>query len=355
MKRQQQSALLSSSSSYRERNGRAENSQDLQVKGVGCMSGFFHFVFKYQNKRKSLTNGKKHEKIIVVPMTVAEPPQAPAAVPEKAGTIGDAKSTNRDKGCRVMAHETPRSPTIQPEMRLRSPRAATRPLTLVARLMGLSCEAEGEGAKGAPETAAEKRRKLLGALEKCDEDLKALKKIIDVVMQSEVGDRKQVGGEGPSPVSVLDWPKISSEKNNRSSIDITRAKAHQLRKKLGGTDQEDASATNGTPRNSIRLLERITDEPFSSASRLSNRERLAVAAAGTSASSRPSKAMTESVEQVCRDVTWGERREAGRIGVALHDHICRELIEETVLEMGSPGKGDPGQLPFEACRRRLVF
>lgn len=34
------------------------------------------------------------------------------------------------------------------------------------------------------ESAAEKRRKLLEALEKCDEDLRALKKIIDVVKSS---------------------------------------------------------------------------------------------------------------------------------------------------------------------------
>lgn len=36
-----------------------------------------------------------------------------------------------------------------------------------------------------PESTAEKRQKLLGALEKCDEDLKALKKIIDAVRSSE--------------------------------------------------------------------------------------------------------------------------------------------------------------------------
>ena len=65
---------------------------------------------------------------------------------------------------------------------------------------------------------AEKRRRLLGALEKCDEDLKALKKIIDAVKSSSVsstGDddddegRSERGNDlpllpQPSPVSVLD-------------------------------------------------------------------------------------------------------------------------------------------------------
>lgn len=40
-------------------------------------------------------------------------------------------------------------------------------------------------APASPESTAEKRQKLLGALEKCDEDLKALKKIIDAVRSSE--------------------------------------------------------------------------------------------------------------------------------------------------------------------------
>lgn len=40
-----------------------------------------------------------------------------------------------------------------------------------------------------PESSAEKRRKLLGALRKCDEDLKALKKIIEAVQVA--GDRRR--------------------------------------------------------------------------------------------------------------------------------------------------------------------
>ncbi|RDX74869.1 hypothetical protein CR513_45330, partial [Mucuna pruriens] len=43
-----------------------------------------------------------------------------------------------------------------------------------------------------------------------------------------------------------------------------------------------------------------------------------------------SKAMIKSVDEVCRDVAWGEKREVGRIGLALQDCICRDLIEETV-------------------------
>lgn len=66
-----------------------------------------------------------------------------------------------------------------------------------------------------------------------------------------------------------------------------------------------------------------------------------------------SKAMVESVEEVCRDIAWGERREVGRIGLVLQDYICRDLIEETVAEMGYVSS--MYSLPFEACKRKLCF
>lgn len=70
-----------------------------------------------------------------------------------------------------------------------------------------------------------------------------------------------------------------------------------------------------------------------------------------------SRGMRESVEQVCRDFEWGQRREARRIGPALQDQICGELIEETVNELGLFGSNSPTPVipPFEACKRRLRF
>lgn len=83
-----------------------------------------------------------------------------------------------------------------------------------------------EAVPASPDSVAEKRRKLLGALQRCDDDLKALKKIIEAVRSSDppspaavsrsdggFGDKvrtvtevKLVIGEQqqPSPVSVLD-------------------------------------------------------------------------------------------------------------------------------------------------------
>ncbi|KAL4274187.1 hypothetical protein AHAS_Ahas04G0115700 [Arachis hypogaea] len=79
--------------------------------------------------------------------------------------------------------EVPRSPTLPTEIRQshatkpQSPTAESRSPALVVRLMRLD-----EAPEAAPaESVVEKRRQLLGALQRCDEDLKALKKIIEAV------------------------------------------------------------------------------------------------------------------------------------------------------------------------------
>lgn len=65
-----------------------------------------------------------------------------------------------------------------------------------------------------------------------------------------------------------------------------------------------------------------------------------------------SKAMIQSVEEVCNDIAWGQKRETGRIGLVLQDQICRDLIEELVKEMDQVFLRT---LPFIACKKRLYF
>lgn len=67
-----------------------------------------------------------------------------------------------------------------------------------------------------------------------------------------------------------------------------------------------------------------------------------------------SKAMVESVDEVCKDIAWAEEREFGRIAVVIHDYICRDLIEEIVKDMGSFSY-NKCSLPLQACKRRLCF
>lgn len=71
---------------------------------------------------------------------------------------------------------------------------------------------------------------------------------------------------------------------------------------------------------------------------------------------RTSKAMIESVEEVCKDIAWGETREVGRMGLVIQDYICRDLIEEFVKDLGhSCNSSKVYSLPFQACKRKLCF
>lgn len=96
-----------------------------------------------------------------------------------------------------------------------------------------------------------------------------------------------------------------------------------------------------------------------------------------------SRSLMDSVNQVCDDLASGQRREVAKIGLALHDHICRDLITEIVGELsfsyyydddecrksavdsvdcyGRGGgrrhirRGGTNSLPLDAFRRKLVF
>lgn len=121
--------------------------------------------------------------------------------------------------------QAPRSPAITAKIRYSSMDGMTNSPRVVARLMGLD---DFPVSSPVPARAvlpgSEKRRKLLGALEKCDEDLQALKKIIEAVRatqtpprvvemrrREEVGEvESEVGSDEPSPVSVLDHHHLSN-------------------------------------------------------------------------------------------------------------------------------------------------
>jgi hypothetical protein len=65
----------------------------------------------------------------------------------------------------------------------------------------------------APETAAEKRRKLLGALEKCDEDLKTLRRIIAAVRAAEM---RAASASDVCPVAATTTPAAAGKGAKRT-------------------------------------------------------------------------------------------------------------------------------------------
>ncbi|ONH94627.1 hypothetical protein PRUPE_7G023900 [Prunus persica] len=233
-------------SSLRSASSRGENAtENLHGKTTGCMSGIAHLLSKYHSSRKFLTFGRKQEKNgagsssrISKSSTAIQASTPPI--------LGQVKNGDKSIYLRRFLCNVPRSPTLPAEIRRSNsvdpPESSPIPPTLVARLMGLeqALAPQVTPKTAVPEpTSTNKRQQLLGALEKCDEDLKALKKIIDAVRAGEglrspalmkrmetIGDKKkrfyganskclEFGTEHPSPVSVLDESTRSPFSNHQ--------------------------------------------------------------------------------------------------------------------------------------------
>ncbi|XP_077247651.1 uncharacterized protein LOC143887467 [Tasmannia lanceolata] len=386
------SKMASSLSSSSSRETRSENHQS---KKIGCMAGIFHLIHKHHNSQKRLTE-KKNDKNVTNSKTTSKtkrPAEAEIPVEGNKEIIGLPGNSTATADIRRFSCDVPRSPTLPPEIRrsnsVNSPENFSRTPALVARLMGL------EEIRLAPESANEKRRKLLGALEKCDEDLKALKKFIEgvrmekdrrislpvsgveyrpkyrpspresVAGEARVKARASLGGrecferdldgggatieekmhsefncEQPSPVSVLD--EISSPLKYRSYT-LRKGGRH---KKL----KDDDFSCPFFQRIMFEALPQFScrkgNDPFgyfSPAAKKTRRRRLPFSR---------SRTMIESVNEVWKDGIREERWELGRIGVVLEGDIFGELVDEMVRELGWFYKCS---LPMETCRKRLCF
>ncbi|KAF6163877.1 hypothetical protein GIB67_024732 [Kingdonia uniflora] len=288
--------MLSSSSSFRrEKSQKPRNT-------TTCMSGIYRLISRFYQRRKFLTSSEsqkpkqKEDKLVI-------------SLPDKNTYLE--KCVNR-------------SPTIPPEIRVPQPE--------------------------------EERRKLLEALQKCDEDLNSLKEIIESVRSSgnfeaystvnnerndtwkdnNGCDEMKMGQNGtdlneeqPSPVSVLD--EISSTATSPSST--TAEDGEKNVEKLNKAPFLNKIMTEALPklRDYKRLHTNSLSSPYCSSY----------------------NAKIECVNEIWETCLWEERRELSRIGVDLEDYLFRELIEETVKDLGCCYMYSV--LPFDACRRRLCF
>ncbi|KAI9093620.1 hypothetical protein K1719_027069 [Acacia pycnantha] len=350
MKRQ--NSIVSSSS-------RRENAPDkLQSKTIGCMSGIIHLVCKSHSSHRFLTFGKKQIKNeSSFPAKAEQPKQAPVKE-------GESFKEDRTNACHnpSLSREAPRSPTLRADIRrsnpAKTPENFRTPPALVARLMGLEDGPKVASAAEKPESVEERRERLLNALQKCDDDLKALKKIIEAVRSADspeaisknvscLGDKIRTvtevtclefkGEQQPSPVSVLDeFTRSPVRFRNYSQLHSHSIGRVQLQKKPGeeNTCFYERMKTSELVHKKVKVKVKEEEEEEESVTLWSK------------------KVMKESVEEVCRDIAWGEKREIGRIGLALHDHICRDLIDEIVRDLGFCCFHS---LPFQACKRRLSF
>ncbi|CAN1748923.1 hypothetical protein LINPERHAP1_LOCUS3541 [Linum perenne] len=344
------SASPSSSSRREHHDSNLATAADSSSKTVGCMSGILRLVSKYHHR------SRRRRRFL----TFRRP---------SASIANEREQIKPDAA--AAAFDAHRSPTLPPEIRRStsdSPNCSDdnrnrNRQALVARLMGLNDDEDGGG--GDMSVAAEQRRKLLGALEKCDEDLKVLKEMIEVVTKSSFCNTKSGKAEleHPSRLSELTRPSHHHYKSHAYSPGIPRQQ-----KKKPGLHQEDA----------IFLLNTHNRKPQSATAASLHRRHNSTppppptppAETISSRSSVDRTAMAESVEKACNDIAWGERREIGRIGLALHDQICRDLVEELVREIiglycfekkkikvstSSSAASVCQTLPFESCKRSLRF
>ncbi|KAL8095158.1 hypothetical protein AgCh_036565 [Apium graveolens] len=297
------------------------NDHHHHAKSVGCMSGIFHLLSRHRHRRKFLTSGKKQEKV------AQHPPS----------TKHDHRANHHAIISKVTSHE---SPTVQAETNY----------STVDNKSVISWE---------------ERRKLKFDLERCDEDLKELKMIIESIRYSDC-DRSQMLVK----TTVVDEKcgrKRDDEKNKCSKMnehtspvvsvvdELTRAPF------ISSICSRENTAKNGRmltlrPHKGVpwkkdeATYESLFVQKAMIESVRAKREAI------HSPPPRTSKAMIDDVQEVCNDIAWGEKREVGRMGLVIQDYICRDLIEEFVKDLGhSYNSTNLYSLPFQACKRRLCF
>ncbi|GAB2267068.1 hypothetical protein Dimus_002050 [Dionaea muscipula] len=420
--KKQETSRSSSSSSRRDRVP-TQDDQKHHANAVGCMAGIFHLVSKYQNRRKFLTFGRKQEKQPAVSPTkkvkltvkTPAPAAATAALPASQDRNATANSTNRreDKNgeprdSRRLSSEVQRSPPIPAEIRRSSPfpteeRQSRPPTALMARLMGLDEVPALPTAKLLESKAAEKRRKLLGALEKCDEDLKALRKIIEAVRSGDCTlTTPSPPRTPPRGVSDCRCPESESKKCVGSGEKKLRCDDSESRMRscpsseveVGGFEKKCTAENGGEQPSPMSVLDAFAPSPPSSGGDspknrngkfihdqllmliqrkkklqggdkiaslhfLKNVNRSSVLAPADTPAAYRYHSKIESVEEVCRETAWGHGREVMKIGLIIQDQIYKDLIEEIIEELLLAGSRylylSPSSLPFVLCKRKLLF
>ncbi|CAN7135217.1 hypothetical protein BRARA_D00327 [Brassica rapa] len=328
MKKSKQESLFSPSSSWREAHNPSRRTSNSSAVSSGCLPGFFNLflsTFNFSsNRRKSITQGsKKQEQRTVI---YASPPD---------------DTSDRDGGG-VVEPPLPRKEGV-----------------------------EGDAA----------RVSLVGALEKCDRDLEELQRTINVIKTSYLLHKKLE----VSPPMARDSFKFCStgdvvvgtqtDKNMKATVHETDTDTTMLSKVLKNDHEYKDNRTYKV--NHINLISRpehyAIHDVISRTATIETRDTTPIMVR------KVRRGLMESVNQVCNDVASGQRREVVKIGLAIHDHICRDLIAETVHELSSFSnyydnechkytdcygegsgrrhirRGSTNSLPLDACRRRLVF
>ncbi|KAI3917016.1 hypothetical protein MKX01_003465 [Papaver californicum] len=279
MKRRENMMLSSSSSANNIHRHEATpptkktTSSTVNHKSIGCMSGIFHLVSRYQHRRKILTNSssssEKQEKCnnnknINSPAQAQLNPKSESqlAPKPKQTLVSDQKTplspSLTDSDMKRFSFDSPRSPTIPSEIRLSvninsksnvdsDHQNQQRSPALVARLMGLDDFPPTPSSSSPSASPSEKRRKLMVALEKCDEDLKTLRNIIDTIRSTNDSTHNRTSPMGPgihhtstNGVVVIDNSELRTENvKDRAISEMMTMKNSKIKNKklLFGDDE----------------------------------------------------------------------------------------------------------------------
>ncbi|CAN8254330.1 unnamed protein product [Cochlearia groenlandica] len=226
------------------------------------------------------------------------------------------------------------------------------------------------------------RVSLIGALEKCDRDLEELRRTIDVIKTTYLLHKKSE----VSPPAERGILKFSGTGDVIAGTQMTtrhETETNTMLSKMNHHDQDYYKDNKTHKVNNISLITKPDHDDI-----MTNKTTSTEITRGTTTTTpimvrRVRLSLMDSVNQVCDDVSYGQRREVAKIGLALHDHICRDLIAEIVHELsfskyynrdtcrkstvdsdvcyaGRSGsrhirRGSTNSLPLDACRRKLVF
>ncbi|RZR76783.1 hypothetical protein BHM03_00001664 [Ensete ventricosum] len=376
---------------------RREVSSENRPATIGCMSGIFRLLcVNHDRSRKRLTSGNRAA--VKPSVTTPSGPTAPPPVEDGDKQTGPSRCSCETPGIPQEIREPRAEAVVAASPETPRPRPA-----LVARLMGLDDLPDLTVAVTPEAAAAYQRRELQRALEKCDEDLRVLRRIIEAVRLTEIQAKavsssvrsagliksdgldgmKECDGEQPSPVSVLDAISSPRYRSKRSPNEKKETPAvgsrivkpsrmgflfvgEQIRRRQqprhyvhgGATDAEDINCAGEGYKQAVEAAKSIEAMPW--VVELKGREIMRMIGGVRRQCWRrrrrrsASREMAESVEEVWADAAWEEERwEVARVGVWMESVIWRDLVEELVVELF--GWCCRLSLPFGTCRKRLYF
>ncbi|XP_038905750.1 uncharacterized protein LOC120091709 [Benincasa hispida] len=321
-------------------------------RSFGCVSSLLHFLSNNNHSRRNKSITFVHNSIHELDNAISKSNISQSPKHESAANLLISSSDSPQIAER--SESTMSTTTVERFRGARGP---------IVRLMGLESSTAEEGVPA----AVEKQRQIMEALEKCEQDLKVLKEFIEAFESTESFRSSSPAGEGKrielmvlkqkeeaSPVALSVVEELSRRRHFVNTMFFHRPSANSGRMEL----QQIQQMQRKKPEGDMMMFNNLSkfDSTKTKIHEIVIGNWKSEKAAEQSPLCRSKVAMRDSVEQVFKEISWGQNKEMGRIGLALQNQICGDLIEELVKDLNyNYTCGYYSSLPFEACKRRLCF